>query len=302
MTRAIDRLGFIGLGTMGEPMCRNLARKADRPVIAYDLNSEPLRRLESDGVAAAESVAEVGAAADLIFLSLPGGTEVEAVSVGAGGLLETARAGRIVADCSTAPMALARRLATRFAAAGSTFIDAPVARTRAAAHAGTLLAMVGGAPADYERVRPFLACFATDIRHCGGVGAGQAVKILNNMVLFQTVNALAEALTAARRLGIDGETLFGALTQGSADSFALRNHGMKALLPGDFPARAHSCLQALKDLDCALELGRDAGVRLRGAETVRRRLERAIADGRGADYYPALIDAIKPIDAGDGAQ
>lgn len=286
---AVARLGFVGLGAMGEPMCRNLARKAGLPVVAHDLRPEPLRRLADDGVRAAGSAAEVGAEADLVFLSLPGGPEVEAV---AGGLLAAARPGRVVADCSTAPMALARDLAARFAASGAAFVDSPVARTRAAARAGTLCAMVGGDASAFARVRPFLACFATDILHCGAAGAGQLAKAMNNMVLMQTVNALAEALTAARRLGVDGETLFAALGAGSADSFALRNHGAKALLPGEFPERAHSCLRALKDLDCAFAAAAAAGTPLRGAEIVRDRLREAVDMGLGDAYYPALIAAI----------
>lgn len=286
---AVARLGFVGLGAMGEPMCRNLARKAGLPVVAHDLRPEPLRRLADDGVRAAGSAAEVGAEADLVFLSLPGGPEVEAV---ADGLLAAARPGRVVADCSTAPMTLARELAARFAAAGAAFVDSPVARTRAAARDGTLCAMVGGDAAAFARVRPFLACFATDILHCGAAGAGQLAKAMNNMVLMQTVNALAEALTAARRLGVDGETLFAALGAGSADSFALRNHGAKALLPGEFPERAHSCLRALKDLDCAFAAAAAAGAPLRGAEIVRDRLREAVDMGLGDAYYPALIAAI----------
>ena len=288
---AVARLGFVGLGTMGEPMCRHLARKSGCAVIACDLRAAPLERLEADGVAAASSVAEVGNAADLVFLSLPGADEVAAVA-GEGGLLDSARAGRIVADCSTVPAALARDLARRYGERGGSFVDAPVARTRAAAEAGALSAMVGAARADFEAVAPFLAHFASDIAHCGAPGAGQIVKILNNAVLMETVNALAEALTVARRLGVDGETLFSALSAGSADSFALRNHGRKALLPNDFPDRAHSCTRARKDLDCALDLAREAGVRLRGAEVVHGRLEEAIAAGRGEAYYPALIETI----------
>lgn len=287
--RDIARLGFVGLGAMGGPMCGHLGRKSGLPVLAWDVRAEARRALADDGVEAAESLADIARRADLVFLSLPGGPDVEAV---AQGLLEQARPGRIVVDCSTAPAAVARGLAARFAAAREAFVDAPVARTRAAARAGALSVTVGGERDIVERARPFLACFATDIAHCGAAGAGQIVKILNNMVLMQTVAALAEALSAARRLGVDGETLFEALGKGSADSFALRHHGMKALLPGEFPERVHSCLRAIKDLDCALELGAEAGLPLHGAERVRELLRRATEMGLGEAYYPALIAAI----------
>ena len=106
-----------------------------------------------------------------------------------------------------------------------------------------------------------IRCFATDVTHCGEVGAGQVTKILNNMVLFETVNALAEAVALAKHNGVDPKLLLDTLSKGSADSFALRNHGLKAIVPGVFPERAFSTEYALKDLSYALELARDAGLR-----------------------------------------
>ena len=128
----------------------------------------------------------------------------------------------------------------------------------------------------------------SDVTHCGGVGSGQVVKILNNMVLFQTVNALAEALALGRRAGVDPALLFEALSKGSADSFALRNHGMKAMLPGVYPERAFSVEYAAKDNGYALELGRETGVRLRGAQLLADILQEARAAGFGAAYWPVI--------------
>ena len=187
--------------------------------------------------------------------------------------------GLTVVDLGTSGVALARELAQRFAARGADYADAPIARTREAAQKGTLSITVGAAPAVFARIEPLLRCMGSDITHCGGVGSGQVVKILNNMVLFQTVNALAEALALGRRAGVDPALLFDALSKGSADSFALRNHGMKAMLPGVYPERAFSVEYAEKDLGYALELGRDTGVRLRGAETVAAVLATARAAG-----------------------
>ena len=112
-----------------------------------------------------------------------------------------------------------------------------MARTRAAAEAGTLSVMVGADPELFERARPLIATFATEITLCGPVGSGQVVKILNNMVLFETVVALSEARAIARRSGVDPQVLLETFTRGSADSFALRNHGVKAILPGEFPRK-----------------------------------------------------------------
>jgi 3-hydroxyisobutyrate dehydrogenase len=144
----------------------------------------------------------------------------------------------------------------------------------------------------YARIEPLLLCMGREVTHCGGVGNGQAVKILNNMVLFQTVNALAEALALGRRAGVEPVLLFDALSKGSADSFALRNHGMKALLPGLYPERAFSVAYAAKDNGYALELGRETGVRLRGAALLAAVLEEARAAGLGDAYWPVIAKVV----------
>lgn len=279
-------LGFIGTGVMGEPMCRNLAAKSGARVLAWDLSPAPLERLRAGGVAVAQSPAELAARASVLFLCLPGGAQLRALCEAE--LLGAARVGLTVVDLGTSGVALARELAQRFAARGADYADAPIARTREAAQKGTLSITVGAAPAVFARIEPLLRCMGSDITHCGGVGSGQVVKILNNMVLFQTVNALAEALALGRRAGVDPALLFEALSKGSADSFALRNHGMKAMLPGAYPERAFSVAYAEKDNGYALELGRDTGVRLRGAETVAAVLQDARAAGYADAYYPVI--------------
>lgn len=290
----IAKLGFIGLGVMGEPMCRNLAERSDLPVVAFDLRPEPLERLASVGVTAAESPIEVMEQTGLVFLSLPGGTELEAVCLADGGLLSVAKSGQVVVDCTTAPVTLTRNIADEFAEKDVGYADAPVARTRAAAEAGTLAAMVGADQDLFEKIEPYISCFASDISHVGGIGAGQLAKLMNNMVLIETIVGLSEALTIARRAGVDGGRLFETLSTGSSDSFALRNHGMKALLPGDFPSPAFSCRYALKDLTYAIDLAGENGIEVPGAETARGVLERAIDLGYGDSYYPALIHALEP--------
>jgi 3-hydroxyisobutyrate dehydrogenase-like beta-hydroxyacid dehydrogenase len=181
-----------------------------------------------------------------------------------------------------------RALARRFAERGAEYADAPIARTREAAQKGTLAITVGAAPAVFARIRPLLQCMGTDVMHVGAVGAGQVVKIVNNMVLFQTVHALAEALALGRRAGVSPELLFDALARGSADSFALRNHGMKAMLQGEYPERAFSVAYAAKDNAYALDLGRETGVRLRGAQLVADVLNEADAAGWRDAYWPVM--------------
>ena len=275
-------IGFIGLGVMGEPMCRNLARKSGRGVIAWDTRSEPLDRLIADGVAAARSIEEVAKKAEIVFLSLPGEPQIREVTKG----LQD----NTVVDCSTAPVSLAKELSTQLA----NFADAPVARTRQAAIDGTLSIMVGASDALFARIEPLLRCMATDVTHCGPPGAGQAVKLLNNMVLSVTVMALAEALAVAKASGaVDPKLLFETLMKGSADSFALRNHGMKALLPESHPERAFPVTYMMKDVGYALELARSAGLDLLGAGSAMELLSKTKELGLGEAYHTALIEAVR---------
>ena len=281
-------IGFIGLGVMGEAICRNLAKKASDDVMGFDIDPAPLERLKADGVVAAASVREIAERCNIVLLSLPGVPEVKNVCAGPASLMLHMRSGSYVIDTSTTTVALARDLNSRFAARGIHFLDAPVARTRAAAEAGKLSVMVGGTEAVFKRMKPTLVHIGSDITHCGAPGAGQAMKLINNMVLFQNVVALAEALTLARKAGLSATKVFDALSKGSADSFALRNHGMKAIVPGNFPERAFSTEYALKDLSYALELASDAGIRIRGAELIGTVLQEAIDAGSGDNYFPVI--------------
>ena len=208
-------------------------------------------------------------------------------------LVEQVRSGATVVDLGTSPVALARELEGRFAGRDVAFADAPVARTRSAAVSGTLSIMVGGRREVFDDIEPLLHLMGEEVTYCGAAGMGQLVKIMNNMVLFQTVSALAEALAIGQRAGMDGELLFGALSKGSADSFALRNHGLKALLPMDFPTNAFPATYARKDLDYALELARQVGLDAAGAELVRGRLDRAIDAGFGENYFPVLLRIVE---------
>jgi 3-hydroxyisobutyrate dehydrogenase-like beta-hydroxyacid dehydrogenase len=285
-------IGFIGLGTMGAPMCRNLVIRSSEKVMGFDESPERLERARQRGVDAAKSVREVAEHCQVVFLSLPGAPEVKTVCVGPGSLLLHMRPSTHVVDLSTTTVALARELSSRFEARGIHFTDAPVARTREAAEKGTLSIMVGGSESNFRRLRPLLAHMGSDITHCGGPGAGQATKLINNMLLFQNVVALAEALTLARKTGLSGERLFETLAKGSADSFALRNHGMKALLPDAFPERAFAVEYALKDMEYFLEFAAQAGLDLKGAKNAMAALERAAVAGNRKKYWPVLIKTV----------
>ena len=285
-------IGFIGLGVMGEAICRNLAKKASDDVMGFDIDPAPLERLKADGVIAGASVREVAERCNIVLLSLPGVTEVKNVCAGPASLMLHLRSGSYVIDTSTTTVALARDLNSRFAARGIHFLDAPVARTRAAAEEGKLSVMVGGTEPVFKRMKPTLLHIGSDVMHCGAPGAGQAMKLINNMVLFQNVVALAEALSLARKAGLSATKVFDALSKGSADSFALRNHGMKAMLPDKFPERAYSVEYALKDMTYLLEFAKQARAELTAAKNAVAALERAAAAGNGKQYFPVLAKTI----------
>jgi len=286
-----NNIGFIGLGVMGEPICRNLVKKSGAPVLAFDLAPEPLARLRADGANVAASVADIVNKSNIVFLCLPSAKHVRAVFEG-DGVLKNIRERQVVVDLGTSSVSQTRDFAKQLQARGAVWADAPIARTRQAAQDGTLSVMVGASPDLFAAIEPLIRCFATDVTHCGDVGAGQVTKILNNMVLFETVNALAEAVAVAKHNGVDPALLLATLSKGSADSFALRNHGMKAIVPGNFPERAFSTEYALKDLSYALELADDAGIKIRGAELIGQVLQEAIDAGSGDSYFPVIAKYI----------
>ena len=286
----IATIGFIGLGVMGEPMCGHLARRAGKPILAHDLRPEPLERLASNAVTAA-SIQQIAAKADLILLSLPDGKAMASVVAA---LEPHLKPGQCVVDTSTSSVALTRETGARLAAKGIHFVDAPVARTREAASKGELSIMVGATEADFAHVRPVLETMGTDVTHCGPVGCGQVVKILNNMLVFQHTAALAEAIAIGRRNGVPPEVLLPAMATGSGDSFVLRNHGMKAMLPKSFPLRAFSTRYAMKDLSYALEMADASGLDMKAAQLTMERLRQAEAAGFGDEYHPVVLNVIDP--------
>ncbi len=290
-----ETLGFIGLGVMGEPMCHNLHKKSGREVIAYDIDPAPLVRAREANMGVANSLQDIAKNCDIIFLSLPSGVQLEQVCHD---LNPYMRVGQTIVDTTTAPVALTKGLAAEFKAMGVDYADAPIARTRQAAREGTLAVMVGAKSSVFKRIEPLIACYANDISLCGDVGSGQVVKILNNMIVAETVNAIGEALTIGRRAGLDDALLLDTLAKGSADSFVLRNHGVKAMLPGVFPLRAFSINYMIKDMKYAIDLAKETGVDVRGARTTNEVLEEGANGPLAEAYWPAMLAVIDPtIDA-----
>lgn len=284
----IQKIGFIGVGTMGSRMCLNLAMKSGKPVIAYDTDLQTVEKLTEFGIEAAKSIAEIVEASDIVFMCLPGESEVRSVCLDDGGVLSKASAGKIIVDMSTSGPKIARELSEKFSSKSVEFADAPVARGVSSAQEGTLSIMFGGTEELLEKIRSELECMGTDIIHCGDVGSGQIMKLMNNMVLFQNVSALAEALTISKRAGIDVEMLFETLSKGSADSYALRKHGMKYMVKGIFPDDLFPVTYSLKDIRYALQLADETNVEAAGARVVERRLVEAVDVGLGKFYIPVI--------------
>jgi 3-hydroxyisobutyrate dehydrogenase-like beta-hydroxyacid dehydrogenase len=264
-------------------------RKHAGKVHAFDMNEAALQETVDAGALPAASVAEVARHADIIMLSLPGGKQVAAVCAD---IAAHAKPGTVVIDLSTTGVADARQVAATLAEKGMLFADAPVARTRQAAQDGTLSIMVGASDDLFARIAPLLAYMGSDVTHCGDVGCGQVVKLINNTLLFENVAAIAEMMVVAERAGVAPAKLVEAVGLGSGNSFALQNHGLKAMVPRAFPEKAFPAPYVLKDLGYAIELAGEMGVEPRMANRAAEYYAKAIDEGLGDKYFPAIIELI----------
>lgn len=253
------RVGFVGLGHMGAPMCEQVLR-AGFAVTAFDTRAEALHALVALGAAPAASARECAATADVLITMLPGPAAVEAVLLGDGGALDALAPGSIAIDMSTSSPQLARRIAEAGAARGVGVLDAPVADALKAAE-GMLHVFVGGDDDDVERARPVLEAMGDPdgIVHVGPHGAGQVVKVLVNLQWFVHAAAAAEALLMGARAGIDLRTLHAAFAAGPARSSFLEHEALEVLEDGEYGERFPLGLVA-KDLRLAAALAEEAGV------------------------------------------
>ncbi|MEZ5855856.1 MAG: NAD(P)-dependent oxidoreductase [Hyphomicrobiaceae bacterium] len=286
-TMEAKMLGFVGLGTMGGRMCRNLAEKSKLPVIAFDIDAGKARALAKSGVTAAASVGEVVTQADIVFMCVPGEPQVREIAFGADGIVAKSRPGQTIVDMTTATVEVNREVAAALAQKGADFADAPVARGVPAAENGTLAITVGADDGVFARIKPYLACMGTEISHCGGIGTGQVMKLMNNMLVFQTVTALAEAMAIATRAGVDRQRVFDILSRGSADSYVMRKHGSH-MTTGDYPDDQFPTTYSLKDLGYALSLAKTVGVNAESAKLTEKRLKEAVDRGYGRFYAPVI--------------
>ena len=217
------RIGFIGLGNMGLPMARNLA-KAGHEVVGFDVVPVACKAAEQAGLKVAPEARDVLDGAETVVTMLPAGEHVRGVYLGPDGLLASAGKGTLFIDCSTIDVASSREVHQAAAEAGLPMLDAPVSGGVGGAEAGTLTFMVGGPEAAFAKGKPLFEAMGRNIVHAGGPGNGQAAKICNNMILGISMIAVSEAFTLGDKLGLDPKVLFDISSKASGSCWAMLNH------------------------------------------------------------------------------
>ena len=285
-----ERVGFLGLGTMGAAMAANLAR-AGFVVTAWNRSPDRAADLAELGVVRAGSPAEVTAAVDIVVICVSGTPDVEAVAFGPDGIASAARDGQLVIDCSSISPTATRDFAARLAAVGVAWVDAPVSGGSEGAQKATLTIFCGGEASAVERARPVLEAMGRTITHVGASGAGQAVKAVNQVILAGTYLGVAEGIVLAMKAGLDVEQVVGALGGGAAQSWVLANRSGR-MLANDYPLGFKLALHR-KDLGIALDLARDTGAELPVTELAAGFEADLIDSGHADDDMSALARVIR---------
>ena len=294
------RIGFIGLGTMGSAMAANLLR-AGHELAVWNRSPGRTTTLVAAGATEAADPAGVAASSEIIVVCVSDTADVEAVVLGPRGVADGASTGALVIDCSTISPAGARRIAAALAVREIGFIDAPVTGGSEGARNATLAMLVGGDPADVERARPVLEVIGRTVTHFGPVGAGQAAKAVNQVIIAGTYLGVAEGLVLAMKAGLDPAQVVDALSGGAAQSWVLANRSGR-MIAGDYPLGFKASLHR-KDLGIALELAREVGASLPVAALCEQLETGVITDGHGDDDMSALarpLRALAGLDATGG--
>jgi len=279
-------VGFIGLGIMGKPMARNLLNAGYR-VIALNRSRGPVDELVAQGANTAATPHDVAAQSDVVITMLPDSPDVEAVALGADGIVHGIRSGALWIDMSTIAPATTERVAEQLAAKGVASLDAPVSGGEKGAIDAALSIMVGGSDADFARAKPIFETLGKNIVHVGELGAGQVTKACNQIVVGVTIEAVAEALALAEASGVDPSKVRAALLGGFAQSKILEVHGQRMIdrtfTPG-FKSKLHR-----KDMNIAANAGDERGLDLGAAKLVRERFDELMARGDGERDHSALF-------------
>jgi 3-hydroxyisobutyrate dehydrogenase len=278
-------------------MAANLVR-AGFPVAAWNRTAGRTRELDGLGMTIAASPAALAAAVDVVLVCVADTRDVEAVLFAPDGVAAGAAAGTLVIDCSTIDPAASRGFAARLATQGIGFVDAPVTGGSEGARNATLAILVGGEPANVERARPILAAIGRTITHFGPVGAGQAAKAVNQVILAGTYLGVAEGLVLAMKAGLDPEQVVAALSTGAAQSWVLANRSGR-MLANDYPLGFRVALH-LKDLGIALAMARETGAALPVAALAAQLEAGLVAGGHADDDMSALARAIRSLSGLEG--
>ena len=288
------RIAFIGLGHMGGGMAPNLV-KAGYEVHAFDLVSEAVRHAAEAGCTPASSASEAARDADVVITMLPAAKHVRAVFEN--DIAPNARSGTLLIDCSTIDVASAREVGAAMKTAGFDFLDAPVSGGIAAAAGGTLTFMVGGTDSQFERARPFLEAMGKAVIHAGDLGAGQAAKICNNMILGATMAATCEAFVLAGKLGLDQQTFFDISSKASGQSWSMTSYAPVAGVGPDTPADhdyegGFAAALMLKDLKLASDAARSVGAYTPMGAEAEELYQRFVDRGGGNKDFSGIIKMI----------
>jgi 3-hydroxyisobutyrate dehydrogenase len=290
-------VAFLGLGTMGAAMAANLAR-AGFAVTAWNRTPDRAPELAELGVVSAATPAEAAAAVDIVVICVSDTPDVESVLFGPGGVVEGAREGTLIVDCSTIAPSGSWDFAARLAERGLSMVDAPVSGGSEGARNATLTIFVGGDAADVERARPVLEALGKTITHVGPIGAGQAVKAVNQVILAGTYLGVAEGVVLAIKAGLDVEQVVAALGGGAAQSWVLANRAGR-MIDNDYPLGFKVALHR-KDLGIALDLAAQLGAVLPVSALAAQLETGLIAGGHADDDMSALARAIRSLSALEG--
>jgi 3-hydroxyisobutyrate dehydrogenase-like beta-hydroxyacid dehydrogenase len=285
------KIGFIGVGNMGGPMCRNIIRKSGHTVAVYDRDAAAVQRCVEGGGVAADSLREAVADSDVVITSLPTPKLVEAVAIGEGGIVEHIRRGAIYIDLSTCSPTVMRGIGERMAAAGVRMLEAPVSGGVPGAEAGTIAIMVGGEQAVYQECEALFASFSARTIHMGDIGAGSIAKLVNNMVCLATMAVCAEGLMIAASTGVSLDRLDEVIKSSSGDSFSYRALTRK-VSQRDFSPNFSLDL-AYKDMGLADDLATEHGVPTPMLSQTIALMRMARGMGMGGEDCSALIRAFE---------
>ncbi len=286
-----QRVGFIGVGYMGHGMAKNLVEKGHPLVIKGNRNREPVEDLVARGAKELPTAKDIAAASDIVFLCLPGSSQVEATVRGPDGLKEGSHEGLIIVDSTTADPNSTLALAAELAPLGVRYIDAPLGRTPKEAEAGELDAMVGADPETLAELKPVIGCWAKRILHCGPIGAGHSMKLLMNFLALGYAAIYSEALTIGAKTGISKETFHGVIS-GSRMDCGFYQTFMKYVVEGDEKAHLFSIRNAHKDLRYLNAVANAAGIAHYLATAVKNPYALAEASGQGDKNVPQISDVI----------